>query len=304
MKNTTHVQLLHNPKAGDQNHVKPELIKIIESLGFTYRYSSIKEKGWKHFDSETELVVMAGGDGTVKETIKLILNRTILDKPLTLALLPTGTANNFAKALGISAEPEVFKHLLTDWNPKKIDVGAINNIPKVQFFIEGLGCGLIPELITEMQSVDSDKIDTVEKELDAALEKLTNIVDTYPAKRAKVIVDGNRYEGDYLMVEVLNIRSIGPNLVLAPAADPTDGKFEVALLKESSRKEFSAYLRRLRQKAPLGHLTVPWQIVTATHEVIIDCDNRAIHIDDEVVMRDKKKKIGITVRHGAVDVIA
>src|SRR5690606_21211666 len=89
MKRNIHVRLLHNHKAGDQDYVKEELIKRIESQGFTCQYASLKEKGWKRFASETVLVVIAGGDGTVREVLKKLLTRSILDDPQTTVLLPS-----------------------------------------------------------------------------------------------------------------------------------------------------------------------------------------------------------------------
>ncbi len=303
MKKNTHARLLHNPKAGDQDHVKEELIRRIESLGFTCQYASLKEKGWKRFASKTALVVIAGGDGTVREVLKKLLTRSILDKPLTVALIPSGTANNFAKTLGISPDLDTFERNIQQWKPKQVDVGLIGKLGKARFFIEGLGFGLIPTLMEKMKTVDFDHVHTAEDELELALEKLLEIVETSPATRAKVTIDGLVYEDDYLLVEVLNIKSIGPNLVLASSADPTDGNFEVALLKQSNRKEFSTYLRRLRQQVPQTASAVPWQIVTATREVVIDSDGQTIHVDDELITLKKRKKIEITIRAGVIDIL-
>ncbi|HWK58400.1 MAG TPA: diacylglycerol kinase family protein [Parapedobacter sp.] len=303
MKKNTHARLLHNPKAGDQDHVKEELIRRIESLGFTCQYASLKEKGWKRFASKTALVVIAGGDGTVREVLKKLLTRSILDKPLTVALIPSGTANNFAKTLGISPDLDTFERNIQQWKPKQVDVGLIGKLGKARFFIEGLGFGLIPTLMEKMKTVDFDHVHTAEDELELALEKLLEIVETSPATRAKVTIDGLVYEDDYLLVEVLNIKSIGPNLVLASSADPTDGNFEVALLKQSNREVFSTYLRRLRQQVPQTASAVPWQIVTATREVVIDSDGQTIHVDDELITLKKRKKIEITIRAGVIDIL-
>jgi len=304
MKRNIHVRLLHNPKAGDQDYVKEELIKRIESQGFTCQYASLKEKGWKRFASETVLVVIAGGDGTVREVLKKLLTRSILDKRLTVALIPSGTANNFAKTLGISSDLDTFERIIQQWEPKQVDVGLIGKLGKARFFIEGLGFGLIPMLMEKMKTVDFGQAHTAEDELALALKKLLEIVATCPATRAKVTIDGQVYEDDYLLVEVLNIKSIGPNLVLAPHADPTDGCFEVVLLTKTNREALATYLHHLQQQKPPAVSVVPGQIVTAMHEVIIACDNRTIHVDDELVTLKKSKKIEITIRAGVIDILS
>src|SRR5690554_2247713 len=96
VKENYRAHIVHNPKAGDQDHVKKELIRRVESQGFVCQYTSIKEKGWKRFKKGTGLVVIAGGDASVREVLKVLLHRSVLDKPMKVALLPSGTANNFA----------------------------------------------------------------------------------------------------------------------------------------------------------------------------------------------------------------
>ncbi|MGV3762791.1 diacylglycerol/lipid kinase family protein [Parapedobacter sp.] len=303
MKRTLNVYIVHNPEAGDQDHIKEELIRRVESLGHRCEYTSIREKGWQHFKNETDLVVIAGGDGTVREVFKKLLYRSILDKPTTVALIPSGTANNFAKSLGISPDLDAFERCLMQGESKQVDVGVMNDgLTDMRFFIEGLGYGLIPELIKKMTGADVGNV-TTGTALDLALLKLLEIVKNYPATRATVMIDGRVYENNYLLVEVLNTRSIGPNLVLAPYADPTDGKFEVVLLKDSDREVFSTYLRSLRQSVSDMSPAVPWQIVNATREVIIDGDNQIIHVDDELIALKKGESIAMAIRPRVVEII-
>jgi hypothetical protein len=56
------------------------------------------------------------------------------------------------------------------------------------------------------------------------------------------MVDGQEHDGDYLAVEVLNIRFAGPNVPVAPDADPCDGQLEVVLLRPDDRDALRAYL--------------------------------------------------------------
>lgn len=303
MTSTRHVHLLHNPKAGDQDHIKEELIRAIQSYGLTCQYASIKEKGWNRFKDDTALVIIAGGDGTVREVMKKLLDRRILDKRLAVTLLPSGTANNFAKTLDISPGWSDFERRVVAWKLKKIDIGAITNLRKANFFLEGLGYGLIPKLIKRMEE-DKLEAETADQELRVALEKLVEIAEQYSPRRAKITVDGQVYENDYLLVEVLNIKSVGPNLILAPNANPTDGKFEVVLLKESDRTAFINYLKRLlKHQAGDGPGEVPWKTIKAARDVSIVCEGRLIHVDDELITLKKGKVINIEVRPGIVDFI-
>ena len=57
-----------------------------------------------------------------------------------------------------------------------------------------------------------------------------------------IALDGRTISDEFLLVEILNIRSIGPNLVFGPDTDPSDGYFDVVLAQECHREELLTYL--------------------------------------------------------------
>ena len=61
--------LLHNPKAGDAEHSKKALTKLMEDHGFACRYISVKDE-WQDFNPDIDFIAMAGGDGTVRKVLK------------------------------------------------------------------------------------------------------------------------------------------------------------------------------------------------------------------------------------------
>lgn len=85
-------------------------------------------------EEDIDFVVVAGGDGTVRQITKELLDRKVLDKTYPVALLPLGTANNISKTLEIAAETE---EIIQSWhseNVKKYDVGKISNVDDASFF--------------------------------------------------------------------------------------------------------------------------------------------------------------------------
>ena len=62
------------------------------------------------------------------------------------------------------------------------------------------------------------------------------------AQRWTITLDGQATSGDFLLVEVLNMPSIGPNLVLSDEANPSDGFFSVVVATESHRDVLDEYL--------------------------------------------------------------
>src|SRR5437762_678242 len=149
------ITLVHNPTAGDEEHSKKELKNLIEENGFECRYLSTKEKDWKEIKSNTDILMIAGGDGTVRKVTKELLKKKLLEHIWPIALLPVGTANNIAKALGVDGSSEEIISSLRHAEPKKFDVGKVTNIEDEEFFLESLGYGIFPYLMKEMKNIET-----------------------------------------------------------------------------------------------------------------------------------------------------
>ncbi|RCH54071.1 diacylglycerol kinase [Mucilaginibacter hurinus] len=288
--------LLHNPKAGDKDHSEEKLIAVIEQGGFECNYASLKEEGWEEIPEDADLVVIVGGDGTIRKVAKVLL--TTVGWRLDIGLLPAGTANNIAKTLQIdkAMEPTV-----QSWHQKKVqamDVGVISGLPDANFFIEGFGFGIFPKLMHDIKKIDKQKLmDTPEKEIMMALKMLRDIVLNYEAKYCHLVIDGVNHSGNFILAEVMNIRSLGPNLVLAPNADPGDGLFEIILLPENQRHKFADHLLHLCNAVDCP--PYPYQTLTG-QEIKFKWDGRLMHADDELIEIDHPVQTDIKVHAGAL----
>jgi diacylglycerol kinase (ATP) len=283
--------LLHNPTAGDNDFSKKELVKLIKAEGFACSYASVKEDGWDEFDQETDFLVVAGGDGTVRRVAKALMKRKLLDKQYPLALLPHGTANNIATALDIAGEANEIIRRWHHYHLKSFDIGKIHGVRDDLFFLEGVGYGIFPRLMKTMSKLSDDVGDSVDERLNAARLVLCEIVQDYEAKPCTIIADGAEYSGNFLMVEVMNIRSIGPNLVLASNADPGDGELEVVMVSEEHRKRFQSFLQSQIDgaKPDFNFTTVRAKNV----RIISECKD--FHVDDERIKLEKQVEIQIEI---------
>ncbi len=101
-----------------------------------------------------------------------------------------------------------------------------------------------------------------------------------PARYWKIDADGVDLSGEYIAVEVLNIRFVGPNLPLAPEADPSDGMLDVVLVGEADRKPLLAYIEN-RLHLASGQLpdlrVVPARSIEMIAPAGVQC-----HLDDQV----------------------
>lgn len=290
--------LIHNPGAGAEKYSKDQLIGKIESQGFECRYSSTKKKGWKEIDPDTDFLVVAGGDGTVRKVVKKLLDKKILKKRFPIALLPLGTANNISKTLGIEGEPE---ELFPSWdkkNLKKFDVGFVDGLTESYFFLEGFGYGIFPALMEKMKKKDEKLFLSLDTEINYSLQILHDIIVAHKPEYFQIAIDGQDRSGKYLLAEVMNIRSIGPNLMIAPEADPGDGELEVVLIGEDQREDLANYV--LNKLKGIEN-TFAFHPIKAK-SIHVQADNAHMHIDDELIWIDEPREMKIELFEGLLKV--
>lgn len=293
------IKLIHNPSAGEEEHSERQLIKTIEEEGYTCQYSSSKEDNWTQTITEsTDLLVIAGGDGTVRSVAKeLVINRSI-PASIPLTVLPCGTANNIAKTLGAIGNSE---DIIQSWKQREIqsfDVGLVDGLNESEFFLEAFGCGLFPRLMQVMKTLE--KPDKPEEELNFALTVLYELVMDAEARDCIVKVDGNDHSGKYILVEVMNIRSIGPNLALAPYSEFGDGWFELICISEEEKEAFGKYILSLCDGSDK---TFPFPSIRG-HNFDIRWDGPHVHTDDEVLENIPEVTLKIEMQKGYLKVLA
>lgn len=287
-----YVKVFHNPEAGEGAHSKETLIEKIRAAGFDCSYSSTKKQiGEKRIPDRTDVITVAGGDGTIKLLAAYLVDRKILAKRFSVGLVPSGTANNIARTLGIDGTTD---DIIGRWkhnNIKKFDIARVEGAGKKLFFLEGLGFGVFPRLMKEMKD-RSIKSDDPEKELHTALTTLLEIVKRYKPRRCRIKLDEIEYVGNFLMVEVMNIRSVGPNLNIAPGADPGDGELDVILVTESQRRKLASYVRgRLKN----GKKETFFYTALKAKKVTIQWGGKLLHADDELLALERGASVSIEV---------
>lgn len=291
------VHLLHNPTAGDNDFSKKELVKLIEKENFECIYNSVKEDDWDVFENDVEFLIIAGGDGTVRRVAKSLMKRKRIEKHFPLALLPHGTANNISCSLEVDGP---IREIVRSWHKselKKFDIGKVRGMKEDLFFLEGFGYGVFPKLIKTMSKMEEDPEADVNEKIRAARTVLLDIVQNYKARECTIKADGKDYSGMYIMVELLNIRSIGPNLVLAPSADPGDGELDMVLVYEKDRGKLETYLTNM-----INGETKPYKFNTVRAKSFeILWEGKDLHVDDERIKLDDPIEIRIDIQPDMLD---
>jgi diacylglycerol kinase (ATP) len=285
------VILIHNPDAGDRCQASgDEILNLIRKAGHSVVYQSSKDVSWdKVLHDSADIIALAGGDGLVGNAAKRLVGRR-----LPIAILPIGTANNVANTLGLTDKP--LEHLVSGWaraRRTKFDVGVATGPWGSTCFVEGLGVGFFTNLMMETAkgNVDLDRFNASGAKIICALEVIRNRLQNHPASRLKVTLDDQNLSGEYVLLEVMNIQSIGPNLALAPAADPSDGLLDLVLVSKNERDQISRYLSDRIE----GKSSSPGLIVRQSSRLQIECKGLLIHIDDELWPKDNSPSSPVTI---------
>jgi diacylglycerol kinase (ATP) len=269
------ITLVHNPSAGDGRPSGEDLETILSGAGYQVDYQTTDGKWKKALQQSPDLVVAAGGDGTVRKVAVELAGRGI---PFTV--VPLGTANNIAKTFGIHGTLE---QLAADWKqrpPTPLDLGVVSSPRGEARFVEGFGGGVFAELIERGAEEVEDSSAILGRETDRAVYLLRDIVEQARPMRWDVEVDGQDAGGEYIAVEILNMRFGGPNVPLAPEADPGDGELDVVLIDADGRQQLLDYLtgRLTHAAGPLPR----FDLRRARHVTMLPHGPSLFHLDDEL----------------------
>jgi diacylglycerol kinase (ATP) len=274
------VTLIHNPGAGRQGvGDASKLRKFLSEAGHDVRYHSAKEDGWKRaLKKPADLVVVAGGDGTVAKVTRRMVGRGI-----PVAVLPSGTANNIARTLGLLERP--FEELVRGWErPRraKLDVGIAAGPWGERYFVEGVGAGLFATLLANPAKKPVKKRKGA---VEAGLQRLKDQAEHCEPLELRAKLDGKDISGSYLLVEALNLAYVGPNLHLAHDSQPGDGQFDVVLVTEAERDRLVYYLEHWQEnRERLAMLPT-----RRGRRLEIEWTGFALHIDDKLQPKAKAK---------------
>jgi diacylglycerol kinase family enzyme len=244
------VLLIHNPKAGDRKHGKKQLMRSLKRNGIQAFYQSVRERGWeKAFKKPVDVIIAAGGDGTVHKTAW-----KIMESGIPLAILPLGTANNLARTLGFAGSVDEILQSLHCGKSQPFDIGLVRSGTQTDFFFEAVGGGLFADYFPAAKANEKEEA-SPEEELKAHLSLLRELALDYRARPWKMSIDEKNISGRYILWGAMNIRSAGPALNLAPKAKTDDGRLDFVAVRERQRKIFikhvDTHLTGRKKRLPL-----------------------------------------------------
>ncbi|SOB78258.1 lipid kinase, YegS/Rv2252/BmrU family [Marinobacter sp. LV10R510-11A] len=130
--------LVANPEAGDGQRGREFWLEQLKNAGITApECCDFREQGWQAQVKLDDIVMVAGGDGSVNTGASLCLERNA-----TLAVLPSGTANDFARNLALPDEPAAVCELVQQGVTQLVDVAEFGG--GIFLNVAHVGLGTLP----------------------------------------------------------------------------------------------------------------------------------------------------------------
>lgn len=278
------VTMIVNPRAGP-NKFKKEATQIMTKLNHFFGNVDCHETK-KEGDAgrlaiscavESDLLIVAGGDGTVFEVINSI--SALHSRPM-LAIIPSGIINNIAKSLDISMNPDCAAQQIIEGNTSLIDIGFDGE----QYFLNFWGIGTASSK-TPKQNISG--IRSVFARLPYFLETIKNTRQInsfqyecssrhhYLAGRADFILIVNKPFTADIFHSLANV-------------DPTDGLLDLIIIRESRLNAFLSLTEEEKSISTIDNDNVlhiqsdHFTINTSPHDVIKFNDNKESRLPAEI----------------------
>lgn len=229
----------YNPMSGNR-FISQHLDSIInhfqqlDVLLTVYRIPKDDEYLKELLNDEYDFIIGSGGDGTIAQVVKNIINSK---NPKPLLALGSGTCNNFTKNMDIS------QNMTDDFTANKIidevyfgdrvrtDVGKLDT---GDIFLTSFAGGAF----TQTSYETNKNLKMVLGPLAYYLKPISELPSVKPFK-LYIECDGTYYEENVYMFLLLNGKSVGNFDNFITLADLMDGKMELILIKESNPLELA-----------------------------------------------------------------
>ena len=213
-----------------------------------------------------DVVAAAGGDGTVNEVVNGLDG---YDVPL--GVIPVGTANDFARQVGIPADADHAMDVILQRKPRRLDTASLNGRRFLNVSTAGVGAQATAETPAEVK----ESLGPIAYAI-SGMRKFADL----RAQHARFAGDGFSYEGEFLMFAVGVTRSSGGGTMVTPMASATDGLLDLCIVERMSRGDFARMALLVKRGEHIGQDGV--QYVQLKSVAIEAREPIAVNVDGEV----------------------
>lgn len=233
----------------------------------------------------TEVIAVVGGDGSVNEAA-----RGLLGTDATLAIIPKGSGNGLARALGIPLDTRGALELINRFHPKRIDVGFANE----RLFLSNAGVGFDTVIATLFEGSAGRGL----------LNYARFVMRSFRSYRPGAYLlktDDNEYREQAFFITAANGNQFGYGFRIAPGALTDDGLLDVCIMKPLKWWQLPGVsLRTLTGTLPRSHYAT--YVSTRTLTLSAEDTIRWMQVDGDTVPVEQGKVV-IALRPKALQVL-
>ena len=232
-----------------------------------------------------ERIIVCGGDGLLNEVINGIMEEKIPEN-FAIGIIPTGSGNNFAKALGIPKEIKKAFGVIKSEKKTLVDVGKVNQ----KYFINCFSLGFDAK-INDLANEIKEKYSFLPRELSYLFAALKEIIFQIPSYEIEIIGEINLRE-KLVLVAITNSPSYGGIFKINPGASISDGKLNLCKIYPVSKPK-ALYTLFLVTKGK--HLKIPevkTYLFSNSLKILVK-ESAFWEIDGEVKKPEKEFKVEI-----------
>lgn len=288
---TMKVKVIMNPVAGRGRALKakPQILKALleydvelhleETKGINHATEIARQAVRAGFD----LIVVAGGDGTINQVVN-----GMGEERIPLGVIGCGTGNDFARALGMPADPVAAVRQIMGGVTRQIDLCRVNQ----SYFVSSVGVGFDGEV-----AFHTNQGFRWIRGKAAYLCSVFKTLFSYRPRRIKLTIDGLVMEFNSLLVAVTNSPTYGGGLKINPEARINDGLFDVCAVQYMSRPEILTYLPLL---LPGWHQNLKKVRLMKGRNITLESNESFYYQVDGEILTDKTLRFSLIPRALAV----
>ena len=247
MDGTVKSKLIVNPVAGTDaapDHLETMNRRLRGGIGrldivITVSEGDASDAAAQAVEDGYDHLFVAGGDGTLNEALNGVARVDGGFETVTFGVIPLGTGNDFATALGLPEDVDAAIDLLLEGHASRVDVGRVND----RYFVNVSAGGFL----AEVSDAVNPRLKTVAGKLAYLIGGAQVLLDFEPVHARLHTPDGDDQAMDLYAFAVCNSRLVGGGRLIAPDAVIDDGQLDVCLIQGMPTLDFVALLRRVSE---------------------------------------------------------
>ncbi len=222
--------LLVNPASANGRALKalPAVHRTLDALGAEHRTVTTRSIDHAYDEACTaadaaETVVALGGDGLLRP-----LAGALKGTAGSLAVIPCGRGNDFARVLGVPTDPAEAARVAVEGSERMLDVANVEGTPFLGIASFGFDSDC-NRIANEAKLIRGNGV---------YVYSALRVLALWKPATFTVAVDGERHEITGYSVAVGNSKVYGGGMYILPQAELDDGKLDVMLVRDSPRRRF------------------------------------------------------------------